>query len=644
MKHTSALVSWLFPAALALAAIFFLPAVQDFYDMGKFFFIIALSLATLAGSAWTLAHRHSQVALSLGTTTRSLTLLALAGTASLIMASTNKVEALMHPLGIVLFGSLALVSCVLPMVRDEHTHTRLLWAYFWVTTILSLLAVYQLLGMGRIMFPSVAFLADPLWTPTGSTLATATMLLLSFPLVVGHTIRAVKRNHETHMVLLLIMTIVIAVGIGVTLWELIPRIPATILPFSQGWAITLEILKSPKQALFGVGAENFLAAFSAARPASVNVTPLWSVRFLTNSSVLFHYMTVWGLLGLGALLFTLRTLWRNRPGHTIPGLSWALFLGILAILLSPPSVSVVLTLFVLLLLSETHAPPTIIPAAKLSSGKRIFFLTLIGLFIAGSLYFTGKAYASERLFARSLAAARSNNGTETYTLQTKAIQANPKNSRLRIYFSQTNLALATSLATSLSEQPDASSAAALEDRDLVAQLVSQSIREAKTAVSLNPVNILAWENLARTYEQLIGVAQGADGWAVATLKEAIKRDPVNPVLPLELGGMYVRMKNYTEAITQFERATTLKPDYANAWYNLGNAYKLNGDLERTKEAWAQAQKYVPAGSEDYSLITNELNGLQGPVSPEIPTPQTPTTLSTPAPTPIFVPPLEIPNN
>ncbi len=637
-------LSWLIPISLASIAIFFLPAAQDFYDLGKWFFLIILSVIFVLRFAWILAHRHTHLVVSLNGVTAGMGLMTLAGVASLFGASTNKVEALTHPLGIGTFAALTFIGMTFPTVRDEHTYGRLLWSFFSVSTILALLVIYQVFGMGRVMFPGVAFFADPLWTPTGSTIGTVTILLLALPLLVSHVREAFKRKAETHLAALIIMTIVVSIGIGISLWQLIPRMPASILPFSQGWAIMLEILKSPKQALFGVGTENFLAAFSAARPASVNITPLWSVRFLVNSSAFFHYTTVWGLLGLASLLVVSRNFLRKQTEtHQIPGLSTSLFLGLASLVLTPPSVAVIGVVFLLLLLSEAHLPGITIHATRVSLPKRICILIALTLTILGSVYGAGRAYAAEWYFYRSLIAAKNNNGTQTYNFQTKAIQANPQNSKLHIYYSQTNLALATSLATSLSESPEATTGAQ-EDRELVAQLVSQSIREAKTAVTLNALNILAWENLARIYQQLIGVAQGADGWAVATLKEAIKRDPVNPVLPLELGGIYIQMKQYTDAIPQFDRATQLKPDYANAWYNLGNVYKLTGDMTRAKEAWEQAQRFVAPGSQDYSLITNELSGLERPNTDTPSAPTEPTTLTTPAPTPLLVPPLEIPNN
>ena len=73
------------------------------------------------------------------------------------------------------------------------------------------------------------------------------------------------------------------------------------------------------------------------------------------------------------------------------------------------------------------------------------------------------------------------------------------------------------------------------------------------------------------YRNIINVASGADGWTVAAYRQAITRDPNNPILRLNLGGIYYSAKNYNEASRSFADAISLKPDWANAYYNLSYA-------------------------------------------------------------------------
>jgi tetratricopeptide (TPR) repeat protein len=178
----------------------------------------------------------------------------------------------------------------------------------------------------------------------------------------------------------------------------------------------------------------------------------------------------------------------------------------------------------------------------------------------------------------SFNSARNNKGTDTYNQQVKAIALNPWSDSYRVTFAQTNLALADSLAgqTNLTDQ----------QRQAVVQLVQQSIREARNAVSLQPQRAANWENLSLIYRNLINFAQGSDQWAVVTQNQAIALDPVNPRLRLDLGGIYYALGNYQAAAQVFSQAVNLKPDYANAHYNLAQSLK---QLKVDDQALAQLQ-------------------------------------------------------
>jgi predicted Zn-dependent protease len=191
-----------------------------------------------------------------------------------------------------------------------------------------------------------------------------------------------------------------------------------------------------------------------------------------------------------------------------------------------------------------------------------------------------------------------------------AISQNQYIGRFHIIYSQTNLALALSLVAAINKPDNTSSdEQKTKDRQLVAQLISQSIREAKLATSLNANNVLAWENLARIYNQLIGTAQGADTWTITSYKKAIELDPKNPILRLELGSIAMKQKAYDEAIAQFKQAVMLKKNYANAYYNLANAYKVNGNTAEAIEALQQTQRYTMNGSTDYEKVSQEIEAL-----------------------------------
>lgn len=206
---------------------------------------------------------------------------------------------------------------------------------------------------------------------------------------------------------------------------------------------------------------------------------------------------------------------------------------------------------------------------------------------------------AEYAFGKSLKEAAANRGSETYQLMIKAIQLNPYENRYRTSYSQTNLALANSIASN-EEITDT-------DRRTIQQLIEQAIREGKAGVALNRLAAGNWANLANIYRNLANVATGADRWAIATYQQAIALDPNNPQLRLVYGQLLYSLNQFEPAQRQFEAATALKPDFANAHYNLAFAYKQQEKWLLAKNSFEQTLNMVDADSQDYQTAKSELD-------------------------------------
>ena len=57
--------------------------------------------------------------------------------------------------------------------------------------------------------------------------------------------------------------------------------------------------------------------------------------------------------------------------------------------------------------------------------------------------------------------------------------------------------------------------------------------------------------------------------------------------------------NYDEAIADFEKAVELKPDYADAYFNMGKTYFLMNNEDKACECYKLAEKYGRPNLEDY---------------------------------------------
>jgi tetratricopeptide (TPR) repeat protein len=405
----------------------------------------------------------------------------------------------------------------------------------------------------------------------------------------------------------------------------------------------------------GVGSAAYLSAFTKYRPLGANSGDLWNQRFLQASNEILQTFTTNGLIGLLVLLYLLYQLY--RLAQTVPqGLTFAdakvrplntsgLAISLLAVAasllllpLSVVSLSVLVTLMTSLVISQKALSPqpiansqspaiydaTIGLVALREKLPAVFttvlpwaLMVLAVILSGGTLFLTSRAWAAEIAYRRALVAIIQNDGTEAYNKMIQTIQWNPFIDTYHRQYADINLRLANSLAArqNLSDQ----------DRANVSQLVQQSIREGKIAVQLDPEDVQNWEILARTYRALINVAQGAGDWTLVAYGEAVRRDPVNPLLRLELGGVFYNLKDWESAIRNFQAAVNLKPDYANGYYNLALAYEQDGRTARAAQAMQAAVTNLRADSADFAAAQQKLTELVEKVKS---TPETTSTTGT----------------
>lgn len=87
--------------------------------------------------------------------------------------------------------------------------------------------------------------------------------------------------------------------------------------------------------------------------------------------------------------------------------------------------------------------------------------------------------------------------------------------------------------------------------------------------------------------------------AEETLTKAIKYDKSNYEAYYYRGCARVNAMNYGEAIADFEKAVELKPDYADAYFNMGKTYFLMNNEDKACECYKLAEKYGRPNLEDY---------------------------------------------
>lgn len=241
------------------------------------------------------------------------------------------------------------------------------------------------------------------------------------------------------------------------------------------------------------------------------------------------------------------------------------------------------------------------------------FVSILIILIVGTMGYFGILYViSDLTFQKSLVAASQNNGSLTYQLQAQAISTFPYRDSFYRVFSQTNLALANTLA---SQQPKGSTPDTQVQQNITT-LIQQSINSARAATTVSPQTYLNWQNLSSIYRGLIGFGQNAESFSIATAQQAINLDPNNPQQYISLGGIYYQLGQWDNAQNQFQIAIALKPDFANSHYNLGHTLEQKGDTQNALAQYQIVRTLVASDKTSLDQIAKEIEVLQGKAQAE----------------------------
>jgi len=403
-----------------------------------------------------------------------------------------------------------------------------------------------------------------------------------------------------------------------------PDTRPVILPYQYGWGIAIENWKQLPRMLFGMGPEQFLAAFHRFRDVTYNISDFWALRFRASSSEALHSLTTVGVVGFIAWMsmyitgfFTGRKVFRQKPGLFIFFLIQAALFWIVPL---SATTFILLTLTLLAIMEEarqkdpTSAQDVIIllsaiqlaPSGQLKSKKThaafaYATATVAGLGLVMLSVFAGRVYASQLLYWQSLLAAQQNDVTKTYELQQRAIELSPYNTQMRRAYSSTNLAIARALA----QNPDITE----EQRQIFAELLQQSIREARLAAQINPTETENWEHLATIYSNMLDV-EGSPRWATAALIQAIQTDPLAPQLRVQLGNLYIVLEQPDQSLRYFEQAIQLKPDWYVAFFRYGVALQAMNQPGLATQAFERSLSLLQPEDQDFAVIQEQFSLAQ----------------------------------
>ncbi|MEM1171470.1 MAG: tetratricopeptide repeat protein [Cyanobacteria bacterium P01_H01_bin.35] len=130
------------------------------------------------------------------------------------------------------------------------------------------------------------------------------------------------------------------------------------------------------------------------------------------------------------------------------------------------------------------------------------------------------------------------------------------------------------------------------------ELWEQAISCYQQAIALKPDFAGAYRNLAKAWSQLDKQAEAADCWYQAYTLEA---ENITPEQYLNLGNTLCRQSQFTKAISCYQQAIKLNPNYAAAYHNLAATLNRQGKLD---EALIYQQKAKDVGNNKVELEVN----------------------------------------
>lgn len=554
---------------------------------------------------------------------------------------------------------------IVNLVRTKSSVLFLLSCLIISGSLVSILAVLSFFKIYVLPYNAMHFQT---FSPLGSLLDQAVYLALVLPLALYLAMPFIKINNikaiEAKSLGGAIASFIILVGLSLTIYQLLTTQKPLILPFQTGFqtafaAISQDVNRIATGFFFGSGFGTYATDFTKFKQATFNLDQaLWSFTFFRSSSFVLELLATTGILGLLSYFFICLRFFRgtnHKSGIQTNSFYLFLIMALVASFVLPFSFIIQTLLFLIfglfaategmvpnrketeyydIELHFTASKDSILPFSssqipygfygpsnvELPKEKRVtkilpvtFFVLFI--LISGFLGFYVVRFAiSDIIFQNSLVAATNNNGLQTYNDQVNAIGIFPyRDAYYRIY-SQTNLALANSLAA---QQPKGSSPSA-QIQQTIYTLIQQSINSARQAVAISPQTVTNWQNLSSIYRSLIGFGQNAENFAVSTSQQALLLDPNNPQVYINLGGIYYQLGLWDDAQRQFQFAINLKPDFANAYYNLGHALEGKGDLENALSQYQTVKTLLANANDKDNLkkIDEEINVLQQKIGSE----------------------------
>lgn len=351
------------------------------------------------------------------------------------------------------------------------------------------------------------------------------------------------------------------------------------LGYAESYAISKEAIKN--NPALGSGPGTFSADFSLYRPAEINKSQFWLLRFDKSGSFFLEIMATQGVLCFLSyfLIFLLtfylnmvlikKNLRKDEPKLEHEDFRVVITLLVLMFLIFISEIflfNTTLSIFAFWLIlglniafwqsrqSDLFKEKIIEINSRFKS--RLAYACFLAVALGAAILYAYEVrfYTAQVYFSKEF---RTEKDLKT------AIKLNP-------YRSNYEAALAKFYLNQANYEP--LKPAGLRNSEEIQKNISQALERGKRAEALNLNSILPKETLAMIYRDIRPLTVGSEEWAIKYFKSAFELEPTNPVLAAELAKAYMNNNEVLEAEKYFKIALELKSDYYESKLGLAKSY------------------------------------------------------------------------
>ncbi len=393
----------------------------------------------------------------------------------------------------------------------------------------------------------------------------------------------------------------------------------------------LEIIKQAinNKPILGIGPENFVINYVKHKPAIINQTVFWNVRFVNPPSEIYNFISDIGILGAFAFLVLVISFALYAVRYLIKigeseenllkkfleiGMFGAWISLLVGLFIYPQNLTLMFAFYLLFatFLASSSVLKERILNLRSSQGVLLgasFTFVIIVVVMVGFIYIEATRFIAEIHYKKGMTLVGSEGRIEEgINKLIKATVVNP-------YEDQIYSSLAQLFILKLNQDTRAENITAQQKANIIQVDAINAINSAVRATTLAPNNSANWLVRGQIYKQVLALVKGADEWAEDSFEKCVELEPLNPYIYTEWGKLYrdratlisqqastdknaktLINQNFDLALEKYNKAIEIKSDYAPAHFESAVIFERQGKLAEAIKKMEINRQLLPRDS------------------------------------------------